>query len=168
MTMPNDADMMRGLDRVYAAVAGILDDDLAATGRALTDLTEMGMGYLFSACGMWAAMFNEASQSGPCTCGGAAAADDDDTRVILDADGDAFVGMQFINARTGDTVNPDQLPDELQPAVWATRYITATANGDLLGMHALFKSAGPELLGEGILALVKLAATAVAHARSGT
>lgn len=164
MTMPDDADVMRGLDHTYAAVAGLLDDDTQATGRALCNLTDMGMGFLFSACGMWAAMFNEAVLSLPCSCGHKRTAEEAD-------DGeDTFVGVQFISAHTGRSVNPEEMPSEMKPAIWATRFITATANGDAVAMHALFSAIAndAELLGNSMVQLVKMAAGAVARLRSAT
>lgn len=160
MTMPNDTDLMRGMGLTYAAVHGFLCGDVEAAGRAICDLTDMGQGFLFSACGVWAAMVNEGIQPAECACCKEQADDDGEY--------ETFVGMEFIDARTGEHVNPDDAPPEARPAVWAARFVTASANSDPHAMHALFKAGTdePELLGRGVLQLAKMAAAAVEHARS--
>jgi hypothetical protein len=102
--------------------------DIDGSAQAVRDMVELGgMGYLFSACGVWAEAFN---------------------RLMHEGDGPApdpagpWHTFQVRDRTTGEPIDPDAVNAyaEGRPLLWAVRFITATANRDLDTMGALFSA----------------------------
>lgn len=120
--------------------------DRAGVLKCLTDIEDHGPKGLFFACTAWARLVNQVT--------GAAGA--------LEAHaghdcGSPKLGFQLVDDE-GNSYNPDALPAEAQPAVWAHRFVVAQANDDVEQAVALFAQQDendPE--GDYILALLDLA-----------
>jgi hypothetical protein len=116
-------------------------EDVEATVGMLT-LVKLGGAYgLYVACGAWADVIG--------------------TRMIGNNDGDvAFAGLEISRVDTGEQVDPNDLPDDMAPALWAGRFVAANYNKDDGTMQALFNAQLKAERLDGIDALAHMAAAA--------
>lgn len=115
-------------------------EDREATLGMLT-LVQLGGAYgLYVACGTWAEVVGD--------------------RMIGHDDEVAFAGLHISRVDTGEQVDPNDLPDDMAPALWAGRFVAAAYNKDDDTMLALFNAQLRAERLDGIDALAHMAAAA--------
>lgn len=122
------ADHLKGIGLAMRALQCRVIGDTEGASDAVGELMDLGgVGYLFCACGTWAELVNRLS-SEQCDC------------CEPHPDNDGFVVGFEVRDKAGNILNPDELPDEAQPRVWAARFVAATGNNDKETMYALFSA----------------------------
>lgn len=136
-------DRGRGLGELcWLVLKHLAADDADSADVHLADLYRRGgKSALYGACAAWAELIGE-HMIGPRHDG-------------------AYVAFQVGYADTMETCEPETLPAEMAPALWAGRFVTAIANADAETAIALFNAELAAGNADGIPALAELAATVV-------
>ncbi len=137
------------------AITGVLTDNPVMAHRGLKMICQGGLKSLLTACLGWARSIQMAADMNP------------------DLGNNEMIGFEVLD-EDETPVNPDQVPEEMASAVWAARFVAATANQDFDQCSALFSEAlrlaearRQCCGGDHILALVELSALQMA-ARTDT
>jgi hypothetical protein len=122
-------------------------NDNEGTLRCLSDIESHGAKGLFFACAAWARLVNRVTGAAEALAAHATRADCESPKL----------GFQVVDDE-GKSYNPDALPADAQPAMWAHRFIVAQANDDADQAVALFLQQDEhDPNGDCILALLDLA-----------
>lgn len=136
---------------ITRALLAAMVADVRAMARSVEMLMRHGHAALFFACMSWA----DAVRMFTMTCDHEHCADPDGEHRLV-------AGVQILHGPDGRVIEPEQVPPEVAPAVWAGRFIAACANDDKEMALALYKAVQGEQLAAGIFYLLRMAGAATA------
>lgn len=126
-------------DAAALAIHGGLTNNLDIITGALTVLERYGATGIFVACFGWARMAASVAGLDP-------------------EDKDSFIGfgIETVNSDGITRVNPDDVPPEMRPTVWAIRFVTAAANQDFAQCSSLFHAPADDEISDCVSSLLEL------------
>lgn len=147
MEQPTEGEVRRC---VVAAVALLASGDVEGSSRAVTSILFGGPRCTWAACMAWAEVVNQ---------------------LALDPRNPQPAVLQ-LGLRDGSPVEPEDVPAQMHPQLWAARVVTAQANRDVETVRALLEAkvgrrADPAEVVDHVSVLLDLAASVVRAAPAG-